>query len=109
MYQMLFIHDQFHHPPLGFLKWKCIEFRDTYSLYYERNSFCSICITISIVLNALKLVRIKLQLQYAIYRLRFYSNSLIHILSLSNSHNDVISIQKNRDDKSHCLIVALDT
>ena len=58
MYQMLLIDDRFH-PPLGFLKWEYIEFRDTYSLYYERKSFCSICITISIVLNTLKLARIK--------------------------------------------------
>ena len=50
---------------------------------------------------------IKLQLHDAIYRLRFYSNSLTHILSLSNSHNDVASIQKNRGDKSHRVIVAL--
>ena len=49
---------------------------------------------------------IKLQLHYAIYRLRFYSNSLIHIFSLSNSHNNGASIQKNRADKSHCVIVA---
>ena len=28
-------------------------------------------------------------------------------LSLSNSHNDVASIQKNRGDKSHRVIVAL--
>ena len=49
----------------------------------------------------------KLQLHDAIYRLRFYSNSLIHILSLSNSHNNVVSIQKNRGDKSHRVIVAL--
>ena len=49
---------------------------------------------------------LKLQLHSAIYRLRFYSNSLIHILSLSNSHNDVTSIQKNRGDKSHSVIVA---
>ena len=48
---------------------------------------------------------VKLQLHDAIYRLRFYSNSLIHILSLSNSHNDVASIQKNRSDKSHRVIV----
>ena len=51
--------------------------------------------------------RVKLQLHYAIYLLRFYSNSLIHILSLSNSHNNVASIQKNRGDKSHRVIVAL--
>ena len=50
---------------------------------------------------------VKLQLHDAIYRLRFYSNSLIHMLSLSNSHNDVTSIQKNRGDKSHRVIVAL--
>ena len=54
------------------------------------------------------LFHVKLQLHAAIYRLRFYSNSLIHILSLSNSHNNVASIQKNRDDKSHLVIVALD-
>ena len=49
---------------------------------------------------------IKLQLHDTIYRLRFYSNSLIHILSLSNSHNNVESIQKNRGDKSHRVIIA---
>ena len=49
---------------------------------------------------------LKLQLHDVIYRLRFYSNSLIHILSLSNSHNNVASIQKNRGDKSHRVIVA---
>ena len=51
--------------------------------------------------------RIKLQLHDAIYLLRFYSNSLIHILSLSNSHNNVASIQKNRGDKSHRVIAVL--
>ena len=49
----------------------------------------------------------KLQLHDAIYGLRFYSNSLIHILSLSNSYNNVASLQKNRGDKSHRVIVAL--
>ena len=49
---------------------------------------------------------LKLQLHDAIYRLRFYSNSLIHILSLSNLHNNVALIQKNRGDKSHRVIVA---
>ena len=55
---------------------------------------------------------IKLQLHDAIYRLRFYSKSLIHILSLSNSHNNLASIQKNEGggvDISHRVIVALDT
>ena len=52
-------------------------------------------------------MRFKLQLRDAIYRLLFYSNSLIHILSLSNSHSDVASLQKKRDDKSHRVIVAL--
>ena len=32
---------------------------------------------------------------------------MIHISSLSNSHNNVASIQKNRGDKSHRVIVAL--
>ena len=50
---------------------------------------------------------LKLQLHDAIYRLRFYSNSLIHILSLSNLHNNLASIQKNRNDKLHRVIVAL--
>ena len=51
---------------------------------------------------------LKLQLQDAIYRLRFYSKLLhIHILSLSNLHNNVAPIQKKRDDKSHRVIVAL--
>ena len=53
------------------------------------------------------MVHLKLQLHDAIYGLRFYSNSLIHILSLSNSHNNVASLQKNRGDKSHRVIVAL--
>ena len=52
-------------------------------------------------------ISLKLQLHDAIYRLRFYSNSLIHILSLSNLHNNVASIQKDRDDKSHCVIAPL--
>ena len=51
---------------------------------------------------------LKLQLHDAIYQLRFYSNSLIHILSLSNSHNNVASLQKNRGDKSHRVFVALE-
>ena len=50
---------------------------------------------------------VKLQLHYAIYRLRFYSHSLTYILSLSNLHNNVASIQQNRGDKSHRVIVAL--
>ena len=49
---------------------------------------------------------LKLQLHDAIYRLRFYSNLLTHILSLSSSHNNVASKQKNRGDKSHRVIVA---
>ena len=36
-----------------------------------------------------------------------YSNSLIYILSLSNSYNNVASIQRNRADKPHRVIVAL--
>ena len=48
----------------------------------------------------------KAAITHAIYRLRFFSNSLIHFLSLSNSHNNVASIQKNRDDKSHRVTVA---
>ena len=51
--------------------------------------------------------QVKLQLHDTIYRLRFCSNSLFYILSLSNSHNDVASIQKNRGDKSYRVIVAL--
>ena len=38
----------------------------------------------------------KLRLHDAMYQLRFYSNSLIHILSFSNSHNNVASIQKSQ-------------
>ena len=53
------------------------------------------------------LPRVRCFLFDAIYRLRFYSNSLTHILSLSNSHIDPASIQKNRGDKSHCVIVVL--
>ena len=50
---------------------------------------------------------VKLQSHDAIYWLRFYSSSLIHILSLSNSHNNVASIQTNWGDKSHRVIIAL--
>ena len=64
--------------------------------------------TLSLMSSALPLcLTIRLQLHDEIYRLLFYSNSLIHILSLSNSHNKVASIQKNRGDKSHRVIVAL--
>ena len=52
-------------------------------------------------------IPLKLRLHDAIYRLRFYSNSLIHILSLPNSHNTVASLQKNRGDRSHRVIVGL--
>ena len=51
-------------------------------------------------------IRLKLRLHDAIYRLRFYTNSLIYILSLSNLHSNVASTQKNRGDKSHRVIVA---
>ena len=52
----------------------------------QKNNYCSINLT--------------LRLDGAIYRLRFYSNSLIHILSLSNSHNNVGPLQTNRENKS---------
>ena len=73
---------------------------------------CFVKIQSSITMKSSVLVKmkhrpqVKLQLHDAIYRLRFYSNSLIHILSLLNSHNNVASIQKNRGDKSHRVIVA---
>ena len=51
--------------------------------------------------------RLKLRLYDEIYRLPFYSHSLIHILSLPNSHNNSDSIQKNHCDKSHRVIVVL--
>ena len=54
-----------------------------------------------------RIPNVKVQLHYAFYQLRFYSNSLIHILLLSNPHNNVASIQKSRGDKSHRVIVAL--
>ena len=50
---------------------------------------------------------LELGLDDAIYRLRFYSNSLIHILLLSNLHHNIASIQKNWGDKSHRVIVGL--
>ena len=50
---------------------------------------------------------LKLQLHDAIYRLRFSSNSLIHILSLSSLYNNVASVQENRGNKSHRVIAAL--
>ena len=62
--------------------------------------------SVLLIIKAICSISVKLQLHDAIYRLRFYSNSLTHILSLSNSHNNVASIQKNRGDKSHHVIVA---
>ena len=50
---------------------------------------------------------VKLQLHDVIYRLRLYYNSSTRILLLSNSHNDVASIQKNQGAKSQHVIVAL--
>ena len=49
---------------------------------------------------------LKLRLHDAIYRLRFCLNSLIHILSLSNSRKNVASIQKNRGYILQRVIVA---
>ena len=46
----------------------------------------------------------KLRLHNAIYRLQFYSNSLIHIVSLSNSHSNVAPTQKNRGVTSHLCV-----
>ena len=51
--------------------------------------------------------KVKLQLHDAIYRVRFYSFSLIHVLSLSNLHNNVASTHKNRGDKSYHRFVSL--
>ena len=62
-------------------------------------------ITILVLRKSLKF-DVKLQLRDAIYQLRFYSNSLIHILSLSRSHNNAASLQKNPGDKLHRVIVA---
>ena len=50
-------------------------------------------------------VFLKIRLHDEIYWLIFYPNSLIHILSLSNLHNNVASIQKNQGDKSHHVIL----
>ena len=44
-------------------------------------------------------INLMLQLHDTIYRLRFYSKSLIHIVSLSNSHKNIASIQKNQGEK----------
>ena len=44
--------------------------------------------------------------------MRFYAilfKLVIHILSLSNSHNNVASIKKNRGDKSYLVVVVLNT
>ena len=71
----------------------------------ERSHF-SVLLLLSSWFDKTGIYSVKLQLHYAIYRLRFYSNSLIHILSLSNSHNNVASIQKNQGNKSHHVIVA---
>ena len=76
----------------------------------ERQYFCCVRMCVKLVIKYALLygvISLKLQLHDAIYRLRFYSNSLTHILSLSNSHNNVASLQKNRGDESHRVIVAL--
>ena len=63
--------------------------------------------SVELKLSDFSSLSVKLQLHDAIYRLRFCSHWLIHILSLSNSHNNVASIQKNPGDKSHRVIEAL--
>ena len=50
-----------------------------------------------------------LRLHDAIYRLGFYSNMLINIVSLSNLHNNVVSLQKSRGDKSQRAPLDLDS
>ena len=77
--------------------YKTLRYRLTRAFVYK-------CLMIRLWLNDNAIL--KLQLHDAIYRLRFYSNSLIHILSFSNLHNNLPSIQKNRGDKSHRVIVA---
>ena len=69
-------------------------------------SFQSLCLDSKLVIVVV-VTGFKLQLHNAIYWLRFYSNSLTDILLLSNLHKNVASIQKNRGDKSHLVIVAL--
>ena len=78
-----------------------------YDVYLQNDRVCSSLDYYSQNTRDFCTPNLKLQLHDAIYRLRFYSSSLSHILSLSNSHNDVASIQKNRGDKSHHVIVAL--
>ena len=46
------------------------------------------------------------RLHDAIDWIGFYPSSLIHILTLSDLHNNVASTQKNRDDKLYRVIVA---
>ena len=48
-----------------------------------------------------------LRLHDAIYRLRFYPNALIYILSVSNVHSNVASIQKNWGNNSLHVFIAL--
>ena len=60
------------------------------------------CFILRVILYKL----LQLRLHDAIHQLPFYSNSLIHILSLSNSHSNVASLQINWGDKSHRVIVA---
>ena len=87
MLHMNYIYNELPHSDLG-LSVRAHPFKNVFESFHVQTS-------------------LKLQLHGAIYRLRFYSNSLIHILSLSNSHNNVASIQKNQGDKSHRVIVAL--
>ena len=87
------------------LQWPMQPKKKTYNFFI--NCFHHLRSTSLEVCNLL-IISVKLQLHDAIYRLRFYSNSLVYILSLSNSHNNVASIQKNWGDKSHRVIVALE-
>ena len=84
-----------------------IQSKDGKSKYFFPSHMFTFHSLVQLLLPAVKLNGVKLQLLNAIYQLRLYSNSLIHILSLSNFHNNVASIQKNRDDKSHRVIAAL--
>ena len=68
------------------------------NVFYHKHFIKSIPCTCTAITQPFDSV--KLQLHDAIYRLRFYSNSLTRILSLSNLHNNAASIQKKRGDKS---------
>ena len=85
---------------------KTLSFAQQIFLISQSDTVRTLSVIKDLPVVVLKSFQVQLQLHDAIYRLRFYLNSLMHILSFSNSYNNVASLQKNQGDKSHRVIVA---